>query len=889
MAEARAPISMCLIVKNEPLLEKSLLSIRDYVKEIVIVDTGSTDSTTKEIAKKYADIYKEYSECNDPETGLIEDFAKARQYSFSLATQPWVAWMDADDIIVGGENFHTLINKYGGVNNGNTVGFVFPYEYSYSENGQCTCIHYRERLVFNKDKYRWVNPVHEVLINNEPNAIFYTHDEIIYKHQRQYGTKVHENGRNLRILKKYIEKVGDSDPRQLYYIGLEYSNSGLFEDSIVNLTKYIDLSGWDDERAMAALKLVDIYHAKNNYNEGLKWAFKTIAIKEDWAEGYFALGRMFYFLAQNDPANEQRNWQRCAYFIKMGLSLPPTKTLLFINPLERAYDIHRYYNMALGKIGDLKAAVESIDTALLSMPNDESLLLNKRIYESAMMKSDIANSVNKLKELGELNDQSTNIIFGLISKQIFATENVAQENITLEIPVKHNLESKPENINNEQLESLILSLWKQYVLYDEAEKALSFLNNVPEVIKNNKSIIDAIELTKKAIVNINNIDWDKEIVSNKKLDIVFFAGDGVEIWTPDTIKQNGIGGSETMLMEQAKRLAALGHNVRVYNSCGNNEFIFDGVQYLQTNKFCNLNCDVLVVSRRADMLADQYNIQARLKLLWVHDVFAIRATNENLLKADRILALTNWHKANLLNYHNVHDDHVLVTRNGIDLTRFDKQVPRNKFKVVNSSSPDRSWPILLDCWGRIKQRVPQAELHLFYGFKNWEYSAQHDQPQLNLIKRIKDHIKSLEPLGVVFHDRVSQEELAKEFLSAGVWAHPTWFTETSCITAMEAQAAGLRIVTSSIAALNETVANRGILIDGDWTTEPYKNKFIDSVVKSMQSDDNSDRLQLQEYAKNNFGLVDLASDWSNMFYQLLDELKSNPTIKYQPTQNYKKV
>ena len=48
----KAPVSLCIIVKNEPIFENCLKSIRDYVQEIVVVDTGSTDNTP-EIAKKY--------------------------------------------------------------------------------------------------------------------------------------------------------------------------------------------------------------------------------------------------------------------------------------------------------------------------------------------------------------------------------------------------------------------------------------------------------------------------------------------------------------------------------------------------------------------------------------------------------------------------------------------------------------------------------------------------------------------------------------------------------------------------------------------------------------------------------------------------------------------
>lgn len=820
----KAKISACLIVKNDPIgLEECLKSFKDYVDEIVVVDTGSTDGKTQEIAKKYANRFEIFTDCNDPITGVIENFSMARKRSFDLAKNDAVLWIDSDDILAGAENLSKILQEAKNIEPaGGSICFLFPYEYSYDDKGNCTCLHYRERLVTNKNHLEWLNPVHEVLCpKDNSKVLLINREDLTFKHRRQYFNKPIDPNRNLRILKKFVENNGENDFRQLYYLGLEYCNVGQFNESIHYLTKYIDGSGWPDEAAMACLKLVDIHQALNNFKEGLKWAFKTIEIKHNWGEGYFAAARMFYFLALANPNTghvEQSYWERCAYFAKTGLSFPPTKTLLFINPLDRESEIHKYLNMALNKLGDVKGALDSINTGILKSPTDPHFVNNKRVYEEHIARQNIIIDTNKLKELGTINQSVVEMITKLIHNTPF----------NFNIPV----------------------------------------DNVKEIIPNQEvKIVSSQDIT-------------------DKLSIIFCIGDGVEIWTPDTVKNSGIGGSETMAMEMAKNLAALGHNVSVYNSCGT-ESIYDNVKYYPTHMYQNLECDVLIVSRNAQMLDDKFNVQAKLKLLWVHDVCILNATNTLLLKADRILALSNWHKQNLVNTHNLHPDHIIVTRNGIKLDRFNKKIDRNKYRAINSSSPDRSWPILLDCWKRIKEKVPKAELHLFYGFKNWEAIAQYYPGQPELIARIKQHIKELEPYGVVFHDRVSQNQLAEEFLRSGVWAYPTWFTETSCITAMEAQAAGLRIVSSNIAALNETVADRGVLIDGDWTTLEYQNKFISYVVEAMNKNDGSDRIKLQNYAKENFELNKLAEDWQTMFYSLIEELKINPIVPYQPTVRYR--
>lgn len=882
----RAPVSVCIIVKNEPLIEECLKHIRDYVQEIVVVDTGSSDNTP-ELAKKYADIFEVYTGCNDPETGLINDFSDARKRSFELATQKWILWIDSDDIVDGLEHLPKLISDYEN-NKGDleAIGYLFKYEYSYDQNGNCTLEHFRERLISDKNKFHWVNPVHEVLIpNNNVKVGLITRDEVVYKHRRQYSKKTPEGGRNLRILKKYFDNVqdGNEDARQLYYYGLELSNANQFDEAIKYLTKYINVSGWDDERVMACLKLVEISQKLGKYQDGLIWGFKAIEIKEDWAEGYFAVAKMFYFLATLGGPNENKYYQKCVNFIEMGQKLPETQTLLFKNPVERNVEIHRFLNMALNKLGKVKEALDSVNSAIKFEPNDPALFNNKKLYEIFLSTNDALGAINKLVEHNHINNKSKEYIIHILNNNSLP-DNLSSKTIykvsdDWNIPENYPLDNLPLNLSNNQLESSFIMLWQQYMLTNEFESGIKFLENVPGEIKNSEKINQALFLSRD-FISKNNLN------DTSKLDIIFFAGDGLEIWTPETVKKTGIGGSELMLLEQAKRFAKSGHRVRVYNSCGNLEGKYDGVEYYNTQKFNNLKCDVLIISRRADMLDDKYNIKAKLKLLWVHDVFALNAKPNLLLKADRILALSYWHKQNLIKQHNIHPDQVIITRNGIDLNRFNKKIEKNKFKCINSSSPDRSWPILLEIWPEIRRQVSQAELHLFYGFENWKKVAQNDKLQMNLITHLENQIKDMKNLGVVFHDRVNQDKLAEEMLSSSIWVYPTWFSETSCISVMEAQAAGLKMVTSNIAALKETAGERATLLDGEWTSPEYKKQFIDQTVKELLNYNEDERIDLQKYAQENFGLDDLNKKWENMFISLIDEIKTSPIIPYQPSKAY---
>jgi len=84
-------LSVCMIVKNEQeTLSRALSSVQPIADEIVVVDTGSTDST-KEIASKFTDKIYDFK--------WSDDFAAARNCSLDHATKSMILWLDADDFI----------------------------------------------------------------------------------------------------------------------------------------------------------------------------------------------------------------------------------------------------------------------------------------------------------------------------------------------------------------------------------------------------------------------------------------------------------------------------------------------------------------------------------------------------------------------------------------------------------------------------------------------------------------------------------------------------------------------------------------------------------------------------------------------------------------------
>ena len=360
---------------------------------------------------------------------------------------------------------------------------------------------------------------------------------------------------------------------------------------------------------------------------------------------------------------------------------------------------------------------------------------------------------------------------------------------------------------------------------------------------------------------------------DKKL-FVLYTGQAWEKWSPLSVDEGGIGGSETAAVFVAREFARKGWKSIVFGDCGGLEKEYDGVLYADYTKFQNFvsktKIDFFVASRRTDVFA--LPIQATRKAVWVHDIWLDSNGNANLNidKIDKVFCLSPWHKQFFLGHHKtVPENKIHITRNGIDLARFEGKVRKIPGRMIYSSSPDRGLDLLLDLLPRIQKEVPEAEVHIFYGFENWEKSARsrNDQSQIALIEGLK---KKFTQPGVCYRGRVGQKTLAREFMKAELWAYPTWFTETFCITGVEAMASGTPIVTTDVAALTTTVGEAGVILPvpknqwgcGMTHDQSFQVRFVQECVKMLTDRDRWEKYSLMGLEKaGKFGWEGIVEDW----------------------------
>lgn len=154
-SESMTKLSLCMIVKDEKRnLPRCLDSVKPYVDEIIVVDTGSQDGTP-EIAQQYGAIIESFEWC--------DDFAAARNYSISKATGDWILILDADEaLVVETDDFRQKITS---------SSEVLTYLLIRTEvnNQERMSPLYTPRLFCNIPELRYVNRFHEQLVyQNQP-------------------------------------------------------------------------------------------------------------------------------------------------------------------------------------------------------------------------------------------------------------------------------------------------------------------------------------------------------------------------------------------------------------------------------------------------------------------------------------------------------------------------------------------------------------------------------------------------------------------------------------------------------------------------------------------------------------------------------------------------
>ncbi len=237
-----ASVSLCMIMKNEQdNLPRCLKSLKPVVDEIIITDTGSTDSS-RQIAELFGARLFEF-----PWNG---DFSAARNVSLEHASGKWILVMDADEVLseLDYRRFRDLVEAAppaGAAYDIVTRNYMFTINlekwrpndgrYPNDEAGAGWTPSNKVRLFPNLTGIRFENPVHEMVdLSIASRKIPILHTDIPVHH---YGhldkERQKRKGEEYYLLgKKKLEQSGGNDFRALCELAVQAGGIGRYQEAV---------------------------------------------------------------------------------------------------------------------------------------------------------------------------------------------------------------------------------------------------------------------------------------------------------------------------------------------------------------------------------------------------------------------------------------------------------------------------------------------------------------------------------------------------------------------------------------------------------------------------------------------------------------------------------
>lgn len=320
-------------------------------------------------------------------TDWCDDFSYVRNQCLAQTTAQTMIWLDADDVLVGGERLREVCQKL--LEDETAPGVLLWYDYTFDQHGNIIHRFLRERIIRVDDGWQWRSRVHETLANpitQEKPAWHICGDELKVVHAGWNGDS--RNDRNMRLLTLQLadsvpagvtdpaEMVKQTnDPRTLLYLGNQHLSGMRFNEAAFFYRAFVDwvkhgegrtvLTG---ERWQAYKMLGDCYQHLREYAQAFSAYTMAEMIRPLWPDSW--IGKADVMLAMERIVEAEGYTMRAIQLINEGHFPDPT---LFPNHVE--YKIAPCTQMAFinAHLGNWDIAEKFATMGLSVQPDNDRL------------------------------------------------------------------------------------------------------------------------------------------------------------------------------------------------------------------------------------------------------------------------------------------------------------------------------------------------------------------------------------------------------------------------------------------------------------------------------------------------------------------------------------
>lgn len=353
-------VSLCMIVRdNEAIIEACLTSIRPWVDEMIVVDTGSLDQTAEICHRLGAHVF-EFPWC--------DDFSAARNESIRHATGDWIFWMDSDDVMdpIQGERLQKLVRSN---HKPQCHGYVLQVHCLSEAAGQATVVDH-VKLFRNRSDLRFEHRIHEQIlpaIRRAHGTVEFTDIHVVHHGSRQ-SPEQHRRKleRDFRILRLDLQEHPEH-PFILFNLGMTCDDAGLYQDAIGYLEHSLRVSGPEESHVPKTWSiLINSLRLAGAVNQALQRAEQALKLYPDDVELRFRYAVLLQQSDQNAAAIQQ---------YRSLLVQPVARRFRSMDNSIMGYKLYHNLAVALDRQGNSKEAADHWEQALPHAPDSEAAQL----------------------------------------------------------------------------------------------------------------------------------------------------------------------------------------------------------------------------------------------------------------------------------------------------------------------------------------------------------------------------------------------------------------------------------------------------------------------------------------------------------------------------------
>ena len=269
----------------------------------------------------------------------------------------------------------------------------------------------------------------------------------------------------------------------------------------------------------------------------------------------------------------------------------------------------------------------------------------------------------------------------------------------------------------------------------------------------------------------------------------------------------------------------------------------------------------------------------KIKIYWHHDLPwdpAATHLKETWHQFDHIVYNSNW-QADMFNkvlgvpYHRSS-----VLENAIEPIEYKVKPSRTDgiIRIIYHTTPHRGLELLVPVFEKLCEKHDNIQLDVYSSFKIYGWGERDAQYEA-LFERCKNHPK------INYHGSVPNTEIRAALQDADIFAYPSIWVESSCISMMEAMSAGVICVHPNYGALYETSGCLTRMYG--WHEDPNQHAgrhlaILDETIEDVKA---GRHVEEANYVK---AYADLRFNWKRRAYQwqtLLEKLKTEkPASKF---------